>query len=345
MGTPAESAPSTPQPFDQMLGIVANYWVSRAVYAGTALGLPDLVAAGPKTAAELAELTGSEPRSLSRLLRALTGVGLFRTDEQGRYATTPLGDTVRSDVPGSLGSLVQLELGDAHHAAWGRLVDSVRLGEPGFDKAVGRDIWQHFEATPELNAHLGRAMTGGTAMVADAVLAAYDFAPFGSIVDVGGGEGAFLAAILTAHPGARGTVLDLPGAVANGRPKVEAAGLADRLELVAGSFFEKVPGGADLYTMKWVLHDWDDQACIEILKTTRRAMPEGARLLVVDTVVPDGDDFSLSKILDLNMMVLSGGQERTAEEFRALLAAAGFTLTRIVPTASPSSVVEAVPAP
>ncbi|QNP75643.1 methyltransferase [Streptomyces roseirectus] len=328
-----------------MFQIVTSFWVARAVHAAAALELPDHLAQEPRTAAELAGVTGTDPGSLARLLRALAGLGVLRSDGDGRYATTPLGDTLRSDVPGSLASFVQMELGEAHHATWGLLPESVRSGEPVFERAVGKQIWQFFEDSPVMNAHLGKAMTGLTAMVADAVLDVYDFGPHQRIVDIGGGEGGFLAAILAANPQAHGVVLDLPHVVAHGRERIEAAGLADRCDLVGGDFFEKVPEGGDLYTMKWVLHDWDDASAVRILTSCRRVMGDDARLLVVDTVVPDGDGFSPSKIIDLNMMVLSGGRERTAEEFRQLFAAAGFTLTRVLPTRSPSSVVEAVPAP
>jgi len=337
--------PDTHPDFDGVFQIVTGFWTARAVHAAAELELADRLANGPRTAAELATATGTDPHALARLLRALAGMGVLRSDRDGRYTTTPLGDALRSDVPGSLASFVQMELGEAHHAAWGLLTESVRSGEPVFERAVGKPIWRFFEESPAMNAHLGRAMTGLTAMVADAVLDVYDFSPYGRIVDVGGGEGGFLAAVLTAHPGSHGVVLDLPHVVAHGRERIEAAGLSERCELVGGDFFEKVPEGGDLYTMKWVLHDWDDAAAVEILKSCRRAMGDGARLLVVDTVVPDGDGFSPSKVIDLNMMVLSGGRERTAGEFRQLLAAAGFTLTRILPTRSPSGVVEAVPAP
>ncbi|MER8045850.1 methyltransferase [Streptomyces sp. NPDC094032] len=344
MDAPTSAAAEQRQPdFGRMFEMVTSFWVARAVHAGTVLGLPDHVAERPRTSAELAALTGADPRSLHRLLRALAGVGVLSVDEQGRYTTTALGDTLRTDIPGSLASFVQLELGAAHHGTWGLLPDAVRTGEPVFEAASGHPIWEYFERTPAMADHLGKAMTGLTAMVADAVLEVFDFSSYGKIVDVGGGEGGFLSAILGAHPEASGTVFDLPHVVANGRTRIADAGLADRCELIGGSFFEKVPEGGDLYTMKWVLHDWNDESSIEILKSVRRVMPEDGRLLVVDTVVPEGGDFSPSKIIDLNMMVLSGGQERTAEEFRALLDAAGFTLTRILPTASPSSVIEAIP--
>ncbi|GAA2780665.1 methyltransferase [Streptomyces showdoensis] len=344
MDAPTSAATEQREPdFGRMFEMVTSFWVARAVHAGTVLGLPDHVAARPRTSAELATVTGTDPRSLHRLLRALAGVGVLSVDEEGRYTTTALGDTLRTDVPGSLASFVQLELGAAHHGTWGLLADSVRTGQPVFEAASGHPIWEYFERTPELADHLGKAMTGLTAMVADAVLEVFDFSSYGTVVDVGGGEGGFLSAILGAHPGTSGIVFDLPHVVANGRARIADAGLADRCELVGGSFFEKVPEGGDLYTMKWVLHDWNDESSIEILKSVRRVMPADGRLLVVDTVVPEGGGFSPSKIIDLNMMVLSGGQERTAEEFRTLLDAAGFTLTRILPTASPSSVIEAIP--
>lgn len=206
------SAESTQRIFE----IVTNAWISRAVYAGTALGLPAHLADGPRTTAELAELTSSDPRALGRLLRALTGVGLFRTDERGRHVLTDVGQALRSDVPGSLASLVQMELGEAHHDTWGQILHSVQTGEAAFAKAVGCDIWAFFEGDPVMNAHLGQAMSGLTAMVADTVIEAYDFGPYEKIVDVGGGEGAFLSAVLAAHPRARGVVFDLPHVVPAG---------------------------------------------------------------------------------------------------------------------------------
>ena len=336
---------TTQSSFEQMVELIQGFWVARAVHAAAHLALPDHLSDGPKTAAELADLTGTQPAALYRLLRALAGVGLFREDEHGRFTSTGLGDTLRTDVPGSLSSFVQMELGDAHHRAWGQLLHSLRTGGPAFEQAVGTTIWKFFEETPEMAAHLGRAMSGLTEMTADAVLAAYDFSPFRRLVDVGGSAGTFLGAILAAHPGATGVVFDLPHVVEAGRTKVAAAGLAERCELVGGSFFEQVPGGADLYLMKWVLRDWEDASCVEILRTCRKAMRPDARLVIVDTVIPAGNEPSPGKFIDLDMLVLGGGQERTAEEFRTLLAAAGLTLSRILPMRSSSSAIEALPTP
>lgn len=329
--------------FGRMFELVFSFWVARAVYAAARLAIPDQLASGPKTAAELAELIGAHPRSLYRLLRALASIGLFEECEQGRFQSTPLSDTLRSDVPGSLSSLVLLELGDSHHRAWGELVHSLRTGEPAFDKAIGTPVWQFFANNLEMALTLDQAMTGLTTMVVADVLDVYDFAPFNRIVDIGGGAGGFLDAILAAQSGATGILFDLPYVIDNVRAKITLRAAEKRYELVGGSFFDQVPDGGDLYLLKWVLHDWNDEASVTILKNCRMAMAEHGTLLIVDTVIPPGNLPAAGKFIDLNMMVLSGGQERTAEEFDVLLTAAGFHLNRILPMRSSSSVVEAMP--
>lgn len=336
--TTGQSVPA--DPYSRIFEIVFNFWVARAVYAATRLGVPDQLACGPKTTAELAELVGADPRALYRLLRALAGIDIVEEVEPGRFGSTPLGEPLRTDVPGSLASLILLELGDSHHRAWGEVVHTVRTGAPAFDKAMDTPIWPYFANHPEMALILDRAMTGLTAMVATEVVEVYDFGPFRRIVDVGGGAGGFLEAILAGYPRADGVLFDLPYVIDN----VRKNGAEHKAyELVGGDFFVEVPGGGDLYLLKWVLHDWDDAACLAILKNCRTAINEHGRLLIVDTVIPPGNVPAAGKFIDLNMMVLSGGQERTAEEFDALLSAAGFRLSRILPTKSPSSVVEAVP--
>jgi O-methyltransferase domain/Dimerisation domain len=330
-------------PFERMFEMVYNFWVTRAVYAAVRLAIPDQLASGPKTPAELAELVQAHPRSLYRLLRALASIGIFEECEQGRFRSTALSDTLRSDVPGSLASLVLLELGDSHHRAWGELVHSLRSGEPAFDKAMGTKIWQFFADNPEPALTLDRAMTGLTMLVVSDILNIYDFTPFNKIVDVGGGAGGFLDAILATQPEATGILFDLPYVIENTRAKIVETVADKRYELVGGSFFDQIPSGGDLYLLKWVLHDWSDDASIMILKNCRAAIAENGTLLIVDTVLPPGNLPAAGKFIDLNMMVLSGGQERSAEEFDILLTAAGFRLNRVLPTKSSSSVVEAVP--
>lgn len=326
------------------MGLVCGFWVARAIYAATRLGIPDLLADGPKTTAELARLTASHGPSLYRLLRALASVGLFSETEDG-FRSTPLGDTLRSDVPASLSSFVLMELGESHHRAWGELVHAVRTGEPAFDAAMGMTAWDFFERDQEMARHLGRAMHGLTENVVAAVLEVYDFSGFSRVVDVGGGEGGFLAAVLTGLPEATGVLFDLPYVIDNAQARMRETGLSDRCELVGGDFFAKVPAGGDLYLLKWVLHDWGDEESIAILRNCRQAIAEDGRLLVVDTVIPPGDAPAPGKFIDLNMMVLGSGRERTAAEFTALFAAAGFRLNRVLPMRSPSSVVEAIPIP
>lgn len=330
-------------PFGRMFELVFSFWVTRAVYAAARLAIPDQLASGPKTAAELAELAGAHPRSLYRLLRALASVGIFEECEQGRFRPTALSDTLRSDVPGSLLNLVLLELGDSHHRAWGELVHSLRTGEAAFDKAMGTRVWQFFADNPGMALTLDQAMTGLTTMVVADVLDVYDFTPFNRIVDIGGGAGRFLDEILTIQPEATGILFDLPYVVDNIRAEIAATAAGKRYELVGGSFFDQVPSGGDLYLLKWILHDWNDDASVTILKNCRTAIAEHGTLLIIDTVIPPGNVPAAGKFIDLNMMVLSGGQERTAEEFDVLLTAAGFRLNRILPTRSSSSVVEAVP--
>jgi hypothetical protein len=330
-------------PFGRMFEMVCSFWVTRAVYAAARLAIPDQLASGPKTPAELAELVGAHPRSLYRLLRALASIGIFEECEQGRFQSTALSDTLRTDIPGSLSSMVLLEFGDSHHRAWGELIHSLRTGEPAFDEAMGTTVWQYFADNPKIAMTLDQAMTGLTTMVVADVLDIYDFTPFNRIVDVGGGAGGFLDAILATRPEATGIVFDLPYVVDNVRTSSAATATGKRYELVGGSFFDQVPSGGDLYLLKWVLHDWDDDASVAILKNCRAAIAEQGTLVIVDTVIPPGNMPAAGKLIDLNMMVLSGGQERTAEEFDVLLTSAGFRLNRILSTRSPSSVIEAVP--
>lgn len=322
-----------------MLQMIASFWISLALYIAAKLGLPDLVADGPKSAEELAAATGTHAPSLQRVLRALASVGVFARTDEGRFALTPLAATLRSDVPGSLRAFATVELGEEHYPAWGDLLHSVRTGEIAFDHHFGMPVWEFFERHPENAATFNDAMTGLTDAVNGAVLESYDFSPFRKIVDVGGGHGRLLAAVLSATPRAKGILFDAPSVVA-GSPPIET-GLAGRVEKVAGDFFQSVPAGADAYLLKWIIHDWDDERSVAILKNCRNAMAEGGRVILVEAVLPLGDEPHFGKFIDLNMLVMTGGRERTEEEYRTLLEAAGLRLTRVVPTPSAMSVVEA----
>ncbi|MFI6442576.1 methyltransferase [Streptomyces sp. NPDC050759] len=337
-------AHDAPRPADVMFGMISGFWVSRVIHTVAKLEIPDHLAESPATAEALAVKTGMHAPSLYRVLRAAAAAGIFEEDADGAFSVTPLGATLRKDVPGSLHAFAVTELGGGHYRAWGDLMHSVRTGEIAFDHAHGMTIWEYFfERNPEDGQIFNASMTGLTGTVVEAVLEAYDFTPYRRPVDVGGGQGAFLSAVVGTNPEARGVLFDAPSVIAKAGPGLKARGVADRIETVSGSFFDSVPGGGDLYLLKWVLHDWNDDDNRKILQNVRSAMPEGARLVVVDTVVPVGNELSPSKFIDLDMMIANGGMERTEQQFRDLFEASGFRLERIIPTHSPSSVIEGVP--
>jgi len=337
------------QPVDQLpvpaqiLQIVTNFWSSRAVYVFAKLGIPDLLKSGPKTTDELASETKMHAPSLYRVLRALSSIGFVSVTADGRFAQTPLSEILVTDAPGSLRWFTISELGQEHYPAWGNLLHSVKTGEIAFDNFFGIDIWKYFEQNPEDAAVFNNSMSGVTAATNEEILAVYDFSSFGTVVDVGGGHGGLITSILNANPKLKGILLDAPQVIEGTRPKIEAAGLAARCEIVGGDFFKSVPAGGDVYVMKWIIHDWDDKRAITILQNIRNQMQPNGKVIIVDCVVPENNDPDFSKFFDLNMMVMTGGKERTEKEFAQLLGAAGFKLLRVIPTKVPTSIVEAEP--
>jgi len=326
-----------------MLQIISGFWISRAVYVIGKLGIPDLLQSGPKTAEELATATETHAPSLFRILRALVSVGVLSSAEGDRFAQTPLSETLVTDAPGSLRWFAVSELGQEHYPAWGNLMHSVKTGEIAFDNFFGVDIWKYFQQNPDDAAVFNNSMSNMTAAVNEAITSLYDFSQFGTVVDVGGGHGGLITAILNKNPELKGVLFDAPEVIEGARPKIEAAGLADRVETVAGNFFQAVPEGGDAYIMKWIIHDWDDEKSNTILRNCRSRMKANGRLILVDSVVPQTDEPHFSKFIDLNMLVMTGGKERTEKEFAELLAAAGFRLLRVIPTDLPTSIVEAEP--
>ena len=339
---PAIQQNQTPAPA-QMLQIISNFWTSRALYVVAKLGIPDLLKSGPKSAPELAESTRMHAPSLYRLLRALASVGIFASENDGRFGLTPLSELLVTDAPGSMRWFVVSELGQEHYPAWGNLMQSVKTGEIAFDNHFGVDIWKYFQQHPEDAAVFNDSMSGMTAVVNEKITSLYDFSRFSKIVDVGGGHGGLITSILKANPQAFGVLFDAEEVIAGARPKIEAAGLADRCATIAGDFFQAVPAGGDAYIMKWIIHDWDDERAIRILKNCRNQMQANGRVIIVDCVVPEGDEPDFSKFFDLNMLVMTGGKERTAKEFDQLLESAGFRFLRVIPTDLPTSIVEAEP--
>lgn len=324
----------------QMLKIITGFWISRGVYALAKLGIPDLLKDGPKTADELASATNTHSQSLFRVLRALASVGIV-TSEGDRFGLTPLSETLVTDAPGSLRWFAVSELGQEHYPAWGNLMQSLKTGEIAFDHLFGMDVWKYFSQNPEDAATFNNSMSAMTAVVNEAITQLCDFSSYKSLVDVGGGHGGLITGILKSNPNLRGVLFDSPEVIEGARAKIEAAGLADRCETVSGDFFKAVPSGGDAYIMKWIIHDWDDQKAITILKNCRTHMEANSKLILVDCVVPEGDEPHFSKFIDLNMLVMTGGKERTEKEFAELLSAAGFKLLRVIPTELPTSIVEA----
>ena len=325
-----------------MLQLISGFWISRCIYLAAKLGLADLVKEESKTAAELAAATGTDAPSLFRVMRALASVGVFSQDAENRFAITPLSETLRADIRGSLRAFAMTELGEEHYPAWGDLLHSVRTGEIAFDHAFGMPVWEFFAKNPDNAKIFNDAMSGMTAQANEAILSKYEFGGISTLVDVGGGHGGLITSILQRNPGMRGIVFDSPQVIEGARAVVDASGVGDRCQLVAGNFFESVPQGGDAIILKWIIHDWNDEQSVTILKNCHRALPDNSKLILVEAVVPAGNEPHFSKFIDLNMLVMTGGRERTEEEFRALYEASGFRLTRVVATESPFSVIEGV---
>jgi hypothetical protein len=323
--------------------MMTGYWVSKAIYVAAKLGLADLLIDGAHSAEELATATQTLAGPLYRVLRALASVGIFSEVAPSRFALTPLAELLRSDTPDSMRALA-IMYAEEQSRAWDDVLHSVRTGQPAFEHAFGMPYFEYFATHPEASHVFNEAMVGWTSQVVEAVAAAYDFSPFTSVVDVGGGHGALLAAILTVTPAARGILFDLPHVVEGAGPFLTAAGVAERCTLVGGDFFGEIPSGADAYLLAQILHDWDDAQSVAILRQVRQAMPDHGKLLVVELTLPEGDAPAFGKWMDLHMLVLLNGRERTEEQYREILREAGLKVTRTIPTRTGQSIVEAGPA-
>lgn len=324
--------------------LVNGYQVTQAIHVATTLGIPDLLADGPRSSDHLAGKTGAHPGALYRLLRALAGVGVFREEDGHRFARTDLSDCLRRDAPDSLAGWAAFVGEPYHWQVWGDMLHSVQTGEDAFHHVHGTDPWTFRARDPVRSARFDGAMAAASRQVADTVVAAYDFGRFGTVVDIGGGSGTFFAAILKRHATMHGVLFDLPHVVAGAPPILAAAGVADRCTIVEGSFFETVPAGGDAYVLKAVLHDWEDEDCLRILQRCREAMTKGAALLAVERELGLPNESPDGKFSDLNMLAATGGRERTPEEYSALFAAAGFRFVGFTPSASGTGVFEGVAA-
>jgi hypothetical protein len=326
----------------QQLGqMISGYWVSQAIYVAAKLELADKIAAGPKSSAELARATNTHADSLYRLLRALASVGIFQLNEAtGKFQQTPLSERLRRELPDSQWAM-SVMMGEEHYRSYGELLYSVRTGRSSFEHIYGLPVFEYLGTKPQLAALFDAAMTSIHGNETALMVAAYDWGSLGVVADVGGGNGSTLIGLLQSNPNLRGLLFDLPNVVERARDPIEKAGLADRCELVAGSFFESVPAGADAYVMRHIIHDWDDDRAVTVLSNCRKQLSASGRVLIVESLIPAGNGPAFSKWLDLTMLTIPEGRERTEAQYVELLAKAGLKLTQVLPTAGEISILEA----
>lgn len=338
----AQPAKPTLPPGAVMAEMIFGFMTSQAIYVAAELGIADLLKEKPKSSALLAAETGVDARSLFRVMRALCSVGIFAETDPDSFGLTPLAETLRSDSPDSLRGTAIFMGAEFHLRPWAHIMYSVRTGKPASDEVFGAPIFDWFGQNPAEAKIFHEAMSSLSGSIVGAIIAGYDFSGIERIVDVAGGQGQLISAILKANPQMKGILFDVPVVIEKARQLLAAAGLADRCELATGNFFEAVPGGGDAYIMKHIIHDWDDERALQILRNCHRVMRVGDKVLLVEMVIPQGNEPNPGKFLDLEMLLYTGGCERTQEEYRDLLDRAGFKLTKITPTESPYSVIEAV---
>ena len=331
-------------PRDELNRMIAGFWATQAIHVAVRLRVPDLLSAGPRTAEELTAETGTHARSLYRLLRALSSSGVFREDAEHRFALTPLSECLLGNTAGSLSALAWMR-GDWQYRAWGDLLHNVQTGETAFEHVFGEPLFEFLRHTPENAAIFDQGMVGVHGRETEAMLAAFDFSDIRVLADIGGGNGSVLAAVLAKYPSLQAILFDRADVIDRAKSNLTQAGVAERVQFIAGDFFQSVPSGADAYFLRHIIHDWDDQQATSILKNCRAVMPSDGRLLLAEFVLPDGQEPFHGKWFDLAMMVVTGGQERTETEYRRLLDMCGFAWQRVVPTASELSVIEAIASP
>jgi SAM-dependent methyltransferase len=344
MSTLADPSPmqETP-PARALLRLITGYWVSRAIYVMAKLGIADLLRHGSQDSDGLAQATGTDARALYRVLRTLASVGVLVEDEAARFGLTPMGACLQAGVPGSFRAWA-ISTGEENYRAWAEVLYSVRTGKSAFEQVFGMGVYDYRAHHPEAAAQFNEGMTDWTRQAAPAVVAAYDFSACTRVVDVGGGQGDLLIALLQAYPHLQGGLVELPHVAAAAQPRLEAAGLAHRCEVVAGNFFEALPSGGDVYILKNVIDSFADDRTVRLLQNCHRAMAPQGKLLVVGQVIRPGNDPAVRKLLDLALLVNAGGPVRTEAELHRLFAAAGLQLTRIIPTdaATEDSIIEGV---
>jgi O-methyltransferase domain/Dimerisation domain len=345
MSTPQAAQVSGEIPLPAVLfQMITGSWVSQTIHVAAKLGIADRLVDGGKSSDELAESTGAHAASLYRVLRALASLGIFVERDPGFFEMTPMSEYLRTGVPGSMRAAAIMFGEEWHYRPWGQVLHSVKTGQTAFSHLFGQEAFPYLAANEAASTIFNEAMTGASSVGNAAVAAAYDFSNAGRVVDVAGGHGSLIAEILKANPAVQGILFDQPSVVAGAKSLLKAAGLMDRCEIDGGDFFEAVPRGGAVYIVKYIIHDWDDDRALMILKNVHRAMDAGSKILLVENVIKPGNDPCPGKVLDIEMLVLAGGRERTEQEYRALFAVAGFELTKIIPTQTTLSLIEGVKA-
>ena len=326
-------------PHQQLDGMITGYWISQALYAAAKFGIADHLKDGSRSVEDLAEATSTNPEALFRLLRALASVGIFAEGEARQFSLTPLAEPLRSDVAGSKRALALMS-GDEQFRAWAEIAHSIETGKTAFEKVYGTPIFDYLGENPDKARIFDAAMVGIHGRESNAILDAYDFSRMRVVADIGGGNGSQIISVLQKHPKMKAVLFDLPHVIERAKERIESAGLSERCELVGGNFFDAVPEGADAYLMRHIIHDWDDQKSLTILRNCSKAMSSDSKLLVVESVIPPGNEPFGGKFLDLVMLLIPGGKERTEDEYRTLFGKAGVELTRVVPTETEISIIE-----
>ena len=332
-----------PPPHAELIQMGTAFWASYVLLAAAKLEIADRLAAGARASSELAAELGLNASALHRFLRTLAGMGLLTEVRSKTFGLTSLGEALKKDAPGSAYATILTLCGPLGQRAWELLPYSLETGKPGLDKAFGQPLFEYLAERPHEASLFSETMVGFHGAEPPAVAESYDFGTLRSIVDVGGATGNMLAHILKRHPGPRGVLFDLPHVVTDAPAFLAARGVAERVSIESGSFFERVPAGHDAYILSHIIHDWDPEQCRTILGHCRKAIDPKGRLLIVEMVLPEGDTPHPGKMLDMMMLVGPGGQERTPSEYAELLGKSGFEMTKVVPTASAVSIVEAVP--
>lgn len=318
-----------------------GHWISQSLYVVAELRVADQLSQGARSTEDLAKSVGAHPQSLYRVLRALASMGIFSEIKPRHFALTPAAEYLRTDVPESMQALASTIGRDWE--PWGSMIHSVRTGHSAYEHLYGMNFFNYLQKNPDQAEVFNRAMSNFVINHGVVAISAYDFTPYNKIVDIGGGHGVLMNAILGSSPQLKGVIFDTPQVIAGAEMHISDLGLAERCACVSGDFFDSVPTGGDIYVLASIIHDWDDERSTTIFQNCRKAVSEHGKILIIEMIVPPGDEPSLAKLLDLQMLVSLGGQERTEEQYRDLLSAAGLRLEKVLPTAALPSIIEAVP--